>query len=270
MTAALASERQTLEKLRDAQQKLIQAEKMASLGQLVAGMAHEINTPVGNALTSASYLVDATQHFKTITNTGNVRRSEFNSFVTSISDTSEILIGNIRRAVALIESFKKVATGRTLDEKQHFALAPYLRDVALSLEPTWRRAGLTLELECPETLEIDAPPGEIAQIITNLVVNSATHGFPDGETGTITLSVTERDTETMAITYRDNGRGILPEHRPLVFDPFFTTKRGSGNAGLGLNIVYNLVTSKLGGRVELACDDERGVRFEITLPRNSP
>ncbi len=270
LTAALAAERETHEQLRDAQQQLVQAEKMASLGQLVAGMAHEINTPVGNALTSATYLVDATRRFKEIAAAGNVRRSDFNAFVATICDTNEILVSNIRRAANLVDSFKKVAAGRAHDERQHFALAPYLREVALSLEPTWRRAGHTLTLDCPESLEIDASPGEIAQIVTNLVVNSVIHGFTGGETGTLSLSVTEHDRETLVMTYRDDGQGIAPEHRARVFDPFFTTKRGSGSTGLGLNIVYNLVTSKLGGRIELFCDGERGARFVLTLPRTAP
>ena len=270
LSAALASEREALDELRAAQKQLVQAEKMASLGQLVAGMAHEINTPVGNALTSVTYLMEATRRFKDLAAAGNVRRSDFNTFVATLGETTEILFTNIRRSVDLVDSFKKVAADRARDDYRRFALKPYLREVILSLEPTWRRPGHTVVLDCPERLEVDSYPGVIAQIVTNLVVNSATHGFDDAETGTFTLTAAERDADTVVLTYSDDGCGIPPQNRERVFDPFFTTRRGGGSTGLGLHIVYNLVTSKLGGRIDLENGAGRGVRFVITLPKVAP
>ena len=270
LTAALASEREALEQLRAAQKQLVQAEKMASLGQLVAGMAHEINTPVGNALTSVTYLAEATRRIRETATAGNIRRSDFNTFVATLGETTEILLTNIRRSVELVDSFKKVAADRARDDQRRFDLKAYLQEVVLSLEPTWRRNGHALVLECPGRVEMNSFPGIIAQIVTNLVVNSATHGFADGETGTFTLAVTEPDAATVAITYSDDGAGIAPQHRDRVFDPFFTTRRGGGNTGLGLHIVYNLVTSKLGGRIDLETNPGPGVRFVVTLPRTAP
>ena len=270
LTAALASEREALEELRAAQKQLVQAEKMASLGQLVAGMAHEINTPVGNALTSVTYLAETTRRIKETAAAGNIRRADFNAFVATLGETTEILLSNIRRSVELVDSFKKVAADRARDEQRRFDLKSYLQEVTLSLEPTWRRAGHALVLDCPPRVEMNSFPGVIAQIVTNLVVNSATHGFADGETGTFTLAVTEPDPTTVALTYSDDGKGIAPQHRERVFDPFFTTRRGGGSTGLGLHIVYNLVTSKLGGRIDLAPTNGRGVRFVVTLPKTAP
>ncbi|MEI6559095.1 MAG: AAA family ATPase [Rhodospirillaceae bacterium] len=270
LSAALASERQAHDQLRAAQKQLVQAEKMASLGQLVAGMAHEINTPIGNALTSVTYLAEATHRFRETAAAGNIRRSDFNAFVATLGETTEIMVTNIRRAVYLVDSFKKVAADRARDEQRRFELKPYLREIVLSLEPTWRRAGHTVVVDCPDRLVMDGFSGVIAQIITNMVVNSVPHGFPGGDTGTLTITVRERDDQTLILTYSDDGRGIAPEHRERVFDPFFTTRRSGGSTGLGLHIVYNLVTSKLGGRIDLVGGAGRGVRFVLTLPRIAP
>ena len=270
LTVALKSERDAHDQLRITQNQLFHAEKMASLGQLVAGMAHEINTPIGNALTSITFLIEETRHFRASAAAGNIRRSAFNGFIATLCETSEILVANIRRAVGLVDSFKTVAADRAHDEQRPFALKPYLREVLLSLEPTWRRSGHTMVLECPDHLEMNSYPGVIAQIVTNLVVNSVTHGFVHADTGSLRLSIVDQGANVLVFRYTDNGRGIPVEHRGRVFDPFFTTRRGGGSTGLGLNIVYNLVTAKLGGRIELVNGDGPGVCFVLTVPAVLP
>ncbi|MEI8394811.1 MAG: AAA family ATPase, partial [Rhodospirillaceae bacterium] len=270
LRTVLASEREAHEALRATQKQLVQAEKMASLAQLVAGMAHEINTPIGNAVTGISLLADMSESIHRSAKSGPMRRSEFITFLETLAETTEALLSNIRRAAGLVENFKMVAVDRTLDERRRFALQPYLKEILFSLRPTWQRAGHTVTLNCRNNLELDGYPGSIAQIVTNLVVNSVTHAYPEERTGTLSITVTVPDAKTIVLDYTDDGKGIAVTDRERVFDPFFTTRRSGGSTGLGLHIIYNLVTSKLGGRIELLDRDGPGTRFVVTLPKHAP
>ncbi|WP_431857193.1 AAA family ATPase [Azospirillum sp.] len=258
------------EQLVTAQTQLVQSEKLASLGQLVAGVAHEINSPLGVALTGASFLAGETERIKAAAGGGTLKRSEFQQFITDAEEISALLTSNIARAAELVQSFKQVAVDQTSDDRRRFALKPRLDEIVFSLSPTWKKPGHRVELDCPEGIEVDGYPGVLAQIVTNLVVNSVTHAYPPGRTGVMRLSVTRPQLGWVELTYTDDGRGIPEEHRAKVFDPFFTTRRGAGSTGLGLHIVFNLVTAKLGGSIRLDAAEGGGTRFTLRFPAMAP
>ncbi|PWC33916.1 histidine kinase [Azospirillum sp. TSO35-2] len=256
-----------LEDLRRTQAELIQAEKMASLGQLVAGVAHEINTPLGNALMGASHMQDRLAAIGRLAGDGALRRSDFNEFQATAGELARLMVLNLRQAGDLVHSFKQVAADQTSGAARRFPLKPYLEDLATSLSPSWRRAGHSLRVDCPEPVEIDGHPGVLAQILTNLVMNSIAHGYDEGQAGQLAIAAAPVDGDLVELVYTDDGRGIPPENLGRVFDPFFTTRRAEGNTGLGLHIVYNLVANGLGGRVTVDSDVGHGVRFIIRFPR---
>ncbi len=256
-----------LEELRRTQADLIQAEKMASLGGLVAGVAHEINTPLGNALMGATHLQDRLTEIGQLAGAGNLRRSEFAEFQETSEELARLMVLNLRQAGELVQSFKQVAADQTSGEERQFLLKPYLEDLATSLSPSWRRAGHSLRVECPEDIEIDGYPGVLAQILTNLVMNSITHAYREGQQGRLLIRVDAPEPDMVDLVYTDDGRGIAQPDLPRVFDPFFTTRRGSGSTGLGLHIVYNLVVNRLGGRIAVDSPPGSGVRFTIRFPR---
>ncbi|PWC54719.1 AAA family ATPase [Azospirillum sp. TSO22-1] len=258
------------EQLVAAQTQLVQSEKLASLGQLVAGVAHEINSPLGVALTGASFLAGETERIKAAAGGGTLKRSEFQQFVTDAEEISSLLTSNIARAAELVQSFKQVAVDQTSDDRRRFTLKPRLDEIVFSLSPTWKKPGHRIELDCPDGIEVDGYPGVLAQIVTNLVVNSVTHAYPPGRTGVMRLSVTRPQLGWVELTYTDDGRGIPEEHRAKVFDPFFTTRRGAGSTGLGLHIVFNLVTAKLGGSIRLDAAEGGGTCFTLRFPATAP
>ncbi len=272
LRAAKDAAEHALAELSRTQDSLIQSEKMAALGQLVAGVAHEINTPLGNALTSASYLADETERIATTFRTGPLRRSEFDRYLSTATETNDILLANIGRAADLVHSFKQVAVDQSTDERRCFHLRHYLDEVMQSLKPAWRKGGHQVIVECPPDIEIDGPPGAWSQIITNLVMNSLVHAYDEGQAGTLSIRVTLAGGGDVELVYADDGRGIPAASRDKVFDPFFTTRRGAGSTGLGLHIVYNLITRTLGGRIDLESPPpgSTGCRFRIVAPRVAP
>jgi signal transduction histidine kinase len=270
LRAAKDAAEAALNDLNLAQDRLIQAEKMAALGQLVAGVAHEINTPLGNALTAVSFLADETARIAQVARTGTMRRSDFLQFVDQAIETSSFTLLSIGRAADLVHSFKQVAVDQVSEERRHFDLKVYLDEVLQSLKPTWKKGGHQLEVNCPDGVEIDGPPGALAQVLSNLVMNSLVHAFDEGQSGSLTVQVAMADERMVELLYTDNGKGIPLEFRDKVFDPFFTTKRGAGSTGLGLHIVFNLVTRKLGGFISLDESTSSGCRFRIRFPRVAP
>lgn len=270
LTSALESERVAHEQLKAAQGHLVQAEKMASLGSLVAGVAHEINTPLGIAVTATSYLGDETARLGELSATGRIRRSDLDRYVGIALETSTLVQSHIGRAAGLVQSFKQLASDHVADDRRRFALKEWLEDLATGLKPAWRKAGHTLSVECPDDVVMDSFPGALAQVLTNLVMNSLDHAYAEGETGRLSITISTPDARTVLLVYTDDGRGIPADCRNKVFDPFFTTRRSSGNTGLGLHIVYNLVTGQLGGRIELDEGAAAGTRFSIRFPRTAP
>jgi signal transduction histidine kinase/Flp pilus assembly protein TadD len=253
-----------LETLRRTQTQLAQAEKMASLGTLVAGVAHELNTPIGVAVTAASTLDVRTKDFVKRYQEGGLKKSELDAYVQTAQMGADLTLRNLERAANLIQSFKQVAVDQTTDNKRRIGVKSYIAGIITSLEPKWKTTRHRVELVCDETLEMETYPGAIAQIITNLIDNSLLHGFQGyTEEGIMRIKVENQDPNNqVTITYSDNGKGIPPEVLPRIFDPFFTTKQAQGGTGLGMHIVYNLVTQKLRG--EISChSDNYGTTFTL-------
>lgn len=256
---------QTLEFLKNTQNQLVEAEKMAALGNLVAGVAHEINTPLGNSITATSVLVDETELFVNDMNNQEISSMDLEDFVETVATSSKIILRNLQRAGDLISSFKQVAVDQTTSEKRRFAIKPYINEVLLSLNPKIKNTGHKIILSGSDEITIDNHPGAIAQVINNLVLNSLTHAYPSGEKGTLHCRVSQNEQEVV-IEYSDDGCGIPPENLDKVLEPFFTTARNKGGTGLGLHIVYNLVYQKLGGKMKLDSQVSLGTTITITIP----
>ncbi|HWR02556.1 MAG TPA: ATP-binding protein [Humidesulfovibrio sp.] len=259
----------TLESLNQAQKHLIQSEKMASLGGLVAGVAHEINTPVGIGVTAASHLEDKTRAMLDEFRGGALKRASLEEYLGLCDESTHMILANLRRASDLIRSFKQVAVDRSTEEKRVFRLRSYLEQVLLSLRPHLKKTAIVVELECDPELEIDSYPGLWSQIVSNLVMNALQHAFEPGQAGRIGITAA-LEQERLRFTFSDDGRGIAQEHLGKIFEPFFTTYRQKGGSGLGLSIVYNLVTQTMGGTIHVASEPGHGAVFNIMVPLAPP
>ena len=255
-----------LVELRQTQADLIQAEKLASLGQLVAGVAHEINTPIGISLTTATLVGDEVKRFKEAAASGQLPRSVFERFVERMGEGAHLLYVNLTRAADLVHSFKQVAADQASGERRRFEMRTWVTDLLTSLGPALRKTGHQVAMDCRPELMIDTYPGALAQVVTNLLMNAVIHAYDEGQTGRLSLTVSEPVADHVRVVFADDGRGIPPAHLAKIFDPFFTTGRSRGSTGLGLHIVYNLVTSKLHGRIEVDSKPGQGTRFTIDLP----
>ncbi|MCB9103491.1 MAG: hybrid sensor histidine kinase/response regulator [Anaerolineales bacterium] len=257
--------RDAFENLNATQRQLIESEKMAALGNLVAGVAHEINTPIGIGVTAASTLADETAlFFKEIEN-GQIKRSVLEDYVNVARDSSELILRNLSRAAELVQSFKQVAVDQTNLDQRKFSLKPYLTEVIRSLGPRLKQTGHRIEIEGDDQVKLTSYPGAFSQVVTNLVMNSIKHGYPYGGHGLMRFEVYQ-DADRVILQYTDNGCGISPENLNKIFEPFFTTARHGEGTGLGLHITYNLVTQKLGGTIR--CESQVGqyTQFTIQLP----
>ncbi|MGZ5872963.1 MAG: PAS domain S-box protein [Bradyrhizobium sp.] len=259
-----------LRNLRETQNSLIEAEKLAALGRLVAGVAHEVNNPVGISLTVASSLERKTALFAGEVARGDVRRSSLNEFLETSRDASSQLVANLNRAAELIASFKQVAADRNYSDQRSFDLGDLTEQVVMSLRPGLRKHHLTLTVDCQPNLTMNSYPGPYGQVLTNLFLNAVAHAFPDGRPGSVDIKVREAGKDHVEIIFSDDGCGMSLDVRRRAFDPFFTTRRDQGGTGLGLHIVYSIVTSRLGGRLELDSEPGKGTRIQITLPRVAP
>jgi PAS domain S-box-containing protein len=259
-----------LRNLRETQNSLIEAEKLAALGRLVAGVAHEVNNPVGISLTVASSLERKTALFAAEVARGDLRRSSLNEFLESSRDASSQLVANLNRAAELITSFKQVAADRNYSDQRVFDLGDLTEQVVMSLRPGLRKHNLTLNVDCQPNLIMNSYPGPYGQVLTNLFLNSVAHAFPDGKPGAVDIQVRESGKDNVEIIFSDNGCGMSLDVRRRAFDPFFTTRRDQGGTGLGLHIVYSIVTNRLGGRLDLDSEPGGGTRIQIILPRIAP
>ena len=258
--------RASLETLQTTQEHLIQSEKMSALGGLVAGVAHEINTPVGIGVTVASFLQQKTKELTHLFREDSLKRSDLEAYVTTAVDSSNMILSNLQRAVNFIQTFKQVAVDQSSEERRKFKLKAYIEDVLFSLRPKLKKTDHLIEVQCPDDLELYSYPGAFSQIITNLVVNSLIHGFEFKDEGHIRFEVVEEE-GGLRFRYSDDGRGIDKKHVSKIFDPFFTTKRGQGGSGLGLHMVYNQVTQTLGGQIECFSSPGQGAEFDIWIPK---
>ena len=253
---------ETLETTRD---KLVQSEKMAALGELVAGVAHDINTPVGVGVTAASFLDTKTKEFRKIYESGNLKRSELESYLNTIEEISGSILINMERAAELISSFKQVAVDQSSGEARVFNLKTYINEILLSLRPKLKKTSHKINVSCDEDIEINSFPGAFSQILNNLIMNSLFHGFKGMENGSIDIDI-KRENDSIRFVYRDNGAGMPEEKCGKIFDPFYTTMRGQGGTGLGMSIVFNLVTQTLAGSIECTSSEEKGMEVLIQFP----
>jgi signal transduction histidine kinase/purine-cytosine permease-like protein len=247
---------QSLHHLETTRSHLVESEKMASLGGLVAGVAHEINTPVGIAVSAASYLQDRTAGVRERLDRGPLADADFRSYLDDADQSARLLLANARRAAQLVQSFKQVAVDQSSDERRHFDLQPRLRGTQV-----------TVHVDCAGAVEMDSYPGPLALVITNLVLNSLQHAFAPGTPGTIRISARLEGDDEVVLCHEDDGRGVPPELHERIFEPFFTTRRGFGGSGLGLHLVYNIVTARLAGAIEVRPRAGGGTLFVLRLPR---
>jgi signal transduction histidine kinase len=259
-----------LSDLRETQRSLIEAEKLAALGGLVAGVAHEVNNPVGISLTVASSLARRCEAFAAEIEEGQLRRARLTEFVDGVRDASNQLVLNLERAGELIQSFKQVAVDRSHEARRQFDLRQSTEQIVSSLRASLKKAHLTLNIDVPDGILLDSYPGAYGQVLTNLALNATTHAFAGGHGGAIQIEAHGMAGPQVEISFSDDGAGMTEEVRRRAFDPFFTTRRNHGGTGLGLHIVYNLVTRRLGGRISFVSAPNRGTTFRIVLPLIAP
>lgn len=256
-----------LAQLKRTQGELIQSEKLASLGQLVAGIAHEINTPLGVALTTATVMRQETERFRQATSEGKITRQAFDDFVRRSGEGAELIDANLERAAGLVASFKQVAADQASGERRSFEMEEFVADLFRSLGPMRKRYPHEVSVDCERDIAMSTHPGALSQILTNLLTNAYAHAFEEGESGHISVTVRRKGPDRVRIVFADDGRGIPSRNLGKIFDPFFTTGRASGSTGLGLHIVYNLATATLGGSIVASSEPGGGTRFVIEIPR---
>ncbi|WP_342130465.1 ATP-binding protein [Hydrogenophaga sp. OTU3427] len=268
----LQEEQRISQRLRSAQSELVEAEKLASLGGLVAGVAHELNTPIGVAVTVASSLEEKRRVFAAALAGGALKRSALDVFLADVLEATRLLLQNLERASGLVSSFKQVAVDRTGMTRRRFDLRQVVDEIMASLRPSLRGNPLQLVNEIPPGIELDSYPGALGQVLGNLLSNAVIHAFGDAASPLSVVRVGARrlDGDRVALTVADNGAGIAPEHLARVFEPFFTTRLGQGGSGLGLSIVRNIVVGALGGRLDLQSALGQGSTIDIELPVVAP
>ncbi len=265
-TAALE---QANAELRQAMSQLVQSEKLAALGNLVAGIAHELNTPIGNAVMLASTLADQERSFSARMAAG-LSRSALQRFVEAVRENCDILQRSLQRAAELISSFKQVAVDQASYQRRTFALDEVVQEITLALKPRLRRSPATLEIQIAAELRLDSYPGPLGQVLMNLIQNALIHAFDGREVGRIRIESVPAGPGRIGLRVSDDGNGIAPAHLSRIFDPFFTTRLGQGGSGLGLHIVYNLVTGLLGGAIAVHSVPGHGTAFLLELPLIAP
>jgi signal transduction histidine kinase len=270
LTKAKQSAQEALEELQAAQARLVESEKLASLGRLVAGVAHELNTPLGNALTAASTLVDRQRHAVHALTNQTLRKSELQATLDANIEGNELVLNNVRRAADIIRNFKQLAIDQTTEMRRHFALDVVLEEVLTSVRPMFRHTRYRIETDMAPALAMDSFPGPLGQAITNIVQNAVVHAFEGREHGVFTVHCAAYGEQRVQIVCSDDGVGMNEEVRARMFDAFFTTKLGRGGSGLGMQIAHNIVTALLGGTIEVHSTVGEGTRIVLTLPRTAP
>ena len=259
-----------LESLALTQDELVRSEKLASLGNLVAGIAHELNTPIGNSVMVASTLTADSQKFGEEIAGGSLRKSSLTDFLERIRHASEMLERNLERASTLIGNFKQLAVDQTSERRRSFNLEQMVRDTLSTLHPVLRKTRLSIEIDIPSDIVMNSYPGPLGQVIINLLENARLHAFAEDEAGTVRVSAVLAANQSIQINVSDNGRGIAADILPRIFDPFFTTRLGQGGSGLGLHLAYGIVTRNLGGRLRVSSEPGHGTLFMLELPLQSP
>ena len=257
--------KETLERLQRMQDHLVQTEKLASLGELIAGVAHEINTPVGIAYTASTHLRQSARDIADSYAKGAMKRSDLEEFLDVCMESTQLLISNLDRASELIRSFKQVAIDQSGEGTRRFYLREYIAEILLSLRPVLKKTSHVVAIAGDKDLVLHSFPGAFSQILTNLITNSVIHGYEDGEAGRLEISF-RKDDGKLFLNFSDDGKGISQENIDHIFSPFFTTNREKGGSGLGLHIVYNIVSQRLHGTIGCESEPGRGTSFNIILP----
>ncbi len=255
----------SISNLKNTQKQLVESEKMASLGGLVAGVAHEINTPVGVALTGITHFKDITTNIKKDYDNENISEEEFEKYLNTSNELSDIINKNLKRTADLVKSFKQVAVDQTSEKKRKFNVKFYLEEIITSIKNVLRQYKVKINVNVLEEIIINSYPGFYSQIITNLIFNSLRHAYEKEDEGLINIEISKVE-DNILIEYSDDGKGIKEENLKKIFDPFFTTNREKGGTGLGLNIIYNIIKSNLNGEIICTSKENEGVQFTITLP----
>ena len=259
----------TLDQLKQTQGTLVQQEKLAALGELVAGISHELNTPLGNGLTVASSLLEETD--KTIAEVDKgITRKSLEVYLSDMAEGGRLVVSSLERASELVSSFKQVATDRASAKRRHFDLETMLIETRFVVSPAFKNTPFTIDIECEKHLTMDSYPGPLSQIITNLLTNTLVHAFEDRNYGVVLITGASTREGNVCIRVIDDGVGIDENNLNRIFDPFFTTKLGEGGSGLGMHIVHNLVTGLLGGTIEVESKMNEGTVIQIELPRIAP
>jgi len=259
----------TLKDLQATQSSLLNAEKMAALGRLVAGVAHEVNTPLGIGVTASSHLSESLQSLTNAYNEGKVTQRIMEDFLKDSDEAVRIIMNNLVRGAELVRSFKKVAVDQNNEDARLINMNDYIEDILLSLRPQIKQTKHTVTVKCDTSLQVKTYPGILSQLITNLITNSLSHAFSDEDVGEMHVEVTVTANNELHLSYHDSGQGIPDNMIEKVFEPFVTSKRGHGGTGLGLHIVHNLVTQKLGGTVQCTSNAGEGAHFEIYWPQHA-
>jgi len=251
------------------QEELVRRDKLAALGSMVAGVAHELNTPIGNSLVVASTLADQTRILVNSYTTG-IKRSILESYMNDATGACDILERSLHRAADLVSSFKQVAVDQASSQRRLFRLDEYIEEVLLTLRISFKQTAFVVESHIQQGLGMDSYPGPLGQVVTNLVNNALIHGFEGRDTGTILISAQESSTGWIELIVKDDGIGIQTDNQKRIYDPFFTTKRNVGGTGLGLHITHNIVTGILGGRIRFQSEVGLGTTFFLSLPLTAP
>lgn len=261
---------ETLETLSRAKDELVRSEKMAALGGLVAGVAHELNTPIGNGLLASTMLSEEVRSLHKTMTGGQLTRSQFEHFVEHTREASELIHRNLVKAGDLVRSFKQVAVDQSSSQRRRFTLSEVVDEILTTLRPTLKHTPFQIDVAIPEGIEFDSFPGPLGQVLTNLINNAVIHGFEGRETGTIRIIGNRMEHDQIHLEVVDDGKGIPAHLLGRVFDPFFTTRLGQGGSGLGLNICHNMVTAVLGGTLSVSSEEGLGSRFVLDLPLVAP
>ncbi len=262
LEAALAS-------VNSAQNELARIERMAALGSMVAGVAHELNTPLGNCLLVASTLSDETRLIGKAMTDGTMRRSDLSHYVDAATESSKLLMRGLQQAAQLVGDFKQVAVDQSSAQRRKFTLVVVFQELAALLHSSLRKTPFNLELDIPDDIELDSYPGPLGQVFSNLVNNAVVHGL-DGMSQGYMRCMARRQGDMVLIVFEDSGKGIPPSIIKRIFEPFFTTKFGKGGSGLGLSITFNIITNVLGGDIRVTSEPNQGARFEMTIPLVAP
>ena len=256
---------QSIDALEKTQRELVQKEKMASLGGLVAGIAHEINTPLGICVTGASHLMEELKQITVAINDSSLTETQLTDFFEDLQQGLSIIFNNTQKATNLVKSFKQVAVDQSSNEVRQVNLSVYLDEIVMSLKPKLKRTQHSVKIDCPSSIQISLNAGALSQIISNMIMNSLIHGFEDKKKGRIQIKVQEKE-YSVNIHYADDGRGMSPEALNMLFEPFYTTKRSEGGSGLGTHLIYNLVQS-LSGKIKVKSELGKGLAYLVTIPK---